>query len=287
MQVRDELVRECGLEYVPHVHADAVIGWAWSVFNDYDFEANPLGFRHRTVRALAGTTRRIRHLGLADSLGIDFHKTGFAPYISSAVLLKDGGDFAYLTRPDEDTPYIFQSGARHPGKYTLETTRAGGGPLAAIANLRLFGTSGLQALLGHVVTMAEELREHLEGHASTTVLNGENFGPVTLFRVYPDGVDTFSMPDQERTDPSCRDTLLGAQRLQPTHLRADSGRRPGRARRRHLADRLLPHVRLRRADQRAQVVHPEPVLRRAARRRRARVDLEGASRDHGGMRGRG
>src|SRR5690606_37984249 len=64
VKVRDELVRECGLDYVPHVHADAVIGWAWSVFNDYDFEANPLGFRHRTGRALAGTTRRIRHLGL-------------------------------------------------------------------------------------------------------------------------------------------------------------------------------------------------------------------------------
>ena len=34
-----------------HVHADAVIGWPWSVFNDYDFEANSLGFRPRTVHA--------------------------------------------------------------------------------------------------------------------------------------------------------------------------------------------------------------------------------------------
>ena len=34
------------------------------------------------------------------------------------------------------------------------------------------------------------------------MLNGDNFGPVTLFRVYPDGVDTFSMPEQERTDPA-------------------------------------------------------------------------------------
>ena len=208
VRVRDEIVKELALDYVPHVHADAVIGWAWSVFNDYDFEQNPLGFRHRTVRALAGTTRRIRHLGLADSLGVDYHKTGFAPYISSAVLLKNGRDFDYLTRREEDTPYIFQSGTRHPGRYTLETTRAGSGPLAAIANLRLFGRRGLQALLGHLVTMAEELRDHLEGHASTAVMNGDNFGPVTLFRVYPDGVDTFAMPQQERTDPSCRETLL-------------------------------------------------------------------------------
>lgn len=208
VRVRDEIVRECSLDYVPHVHADAVIGWAWSVFNDYDFEENPLGFRHRTVRALAGTSRRIRHLGLADSVGIDYHKTGFTPYISSAVLLRDGRDFARLTRREEETPYIFQSGTRHPGKFTLETTRAGSGPLAAIANLRLFGKRGLQALLGHLVTMAETLRDHFEGHAATAVMNGDNFGPVTLFRVYPDGVDTFSMPQQERTDPACRETLL-------------------------------------------------------------------------------
>ena len=96
---------------------------------------------------------------------------------------------------------------------TLADTRSrrrapGGGPLAALANLRLFGKRGLQALLGHLVTMAEELRDQLEGHAATTVMNGNNFGPVTLFRVYPDGVDTFSMPAQERTDPSCRETLL-------------------------------------------------------------------------------
>jgi glutamate/tyrosine decarboxylase-like PLP-dependent enzyme len=208
VRVRDDLVTELGLDYVPHVHADAVIGWAWSVFNDYDFEQNPLGFRHRTVRALAGTARRIRHLGLADSIGVDFHKTGFAPYISSALLVRDAGDFEHLTRSEEETPYIFQSGARHPGRYTLETTRAGSGPLAAIANLRLFGTRGLQALLGHLVAMAEELRERLEAHAAITVLNGDNFGPVTLFRVYPDGVDTFSMPKEERTDPSCRETLL-------------------------------------------------------------------------------
>jgi L-2,4-diaminobutyrate decarboxylase len=207
VRVRDEIVQSRGLDYVPHVHADAVIGWAWSVFNDYDFDGNPLGFRHRTVRALAGAARRIRHLGLADSIGVDFHKTGFAPYISSVVLLKDGHDLERLARRDEETPYIFQSGERHPGRYTLETTRAGSGPLAAIANLRLFGKRGLQALLGHLVSMAEVLREHLEGHTATAVLNGENFGPVTLFRVYPDGVDTFSMPEQERSDPAFRDAL--------------------------------------------------------------------------------
>ncbi len=208
VQLRDRLVEEYSLDYRPHVHADAVIGWAWSVFNDYDFETNPLGFRPRTVRALAGAARRISKLHLADSMGIDFHKTGFAPYISSLFLVRDRDDMQLLVRGRDDMPYLFQTGERHPGVYTLETSRSGCGVLSAYANLHLFGKTGMRVLLGHLVEMAELLREHLEGHESTTVLNDANFGTVTLFRAYPDGVDTWTIKDRERTDPAARDELL-------------------------------------------------------------------------------
>ncbi|MDP1799522.1 MAG: aspartate aminotransferase family protein, partial [Planctomycetaceae bacterium] len=70
-----------------------------------------------------------------------------------------------------------------------------------------FGKDGLRSLLGHLVTMAETLREHLEGHAATTVVNRGNFGTVTLFRVYPDGVDTFGILDREQSDASYRQQL--------------------------------------------------------------------------------
>ena len=206
-ELRNALVEEFHLEYVPHIHADAVIGWAWSAFDDYDFAQNPLKFRHRTVRALAGTHRRIAQLPLADSVGIDFHKTGFTPYVSSLFLVKDKRDLELISRDPSETPYLFHEGHYHPGRYTLETTRSGCGAMSALANLRLFGKNGLRALLGHLVTMAEVLREHLEGHAATTVVNRGNFGPVTLFRVYPDGVDTFSIHNRELTDATFRDRL--------------------------------------------------------------------------------
>lgn len=205
--VREKLVDEFDLDYRPHIHADAVIGWAWSAFNDYDFDLNPLGFRGRTVRALAGAKQRIQHLHLADSIGIDFHKTGFAPYVSSLFLLRDADDLRLISRTAESMPYVGKSGTYHPGRFTLETTRSGFGPMAALANLLLFGKTGLRALLGHLVTMAEALREQLEGHPTTHVLNGGHFGPVTLFRVYPDDVDTFTVPERERTDPTFRDSL--------------------------------------------------------------------------------
>ncbi|MCU0961403.1 MAG: pyridoxal-dependent decarboxylase [Pirellulaceae bacterium] len=207
-RIRSELAAEFQLATPPHLHADAVIGWAWSVFNDYDWDANPLGFRLRTIRCLAAAHNRIRHLHLADSLGVDFHKTGFTPYISSAFLVRDAQDLRRLARGDQDMPYLFQSGHHHPGKYTLETTRGGSGPMAALANLLLLGKDGLRALLGHLVTMAETLREHLGGHVSTTVFNRNNVGPVTLFRVYPDGIDTFTVPKREESDPQYRPQLL-------------------------------------------------------------------------------
>jgi glutamate/tyrosine decarboxylase-like PLP-dependent enzyme len=206
--LRDELVSEFSLPYRPHVHADAVIGWAWQVFSDYDFETNPLGFRPRTVRALAGARQRIRHLNLADSIGIDFHKTGYTPYISSLVLFKERDDLGLLSRSQDQMPYLYQFGEHRPGMFTLETSRSGVGALAAVANLKLLGTEGLQVTIGHIVEMTQLLREHLEGHDSTCVLNRDNFGTVTLFRAYPDGVDTFSIKDQEMTNEAFRETLL-------------------------------------------------------------------------------
>lgn len=206
--LRRRLAQEFSLPYLPHVHADAVIGWAWSVFNDYSFLENPLGFRGRTVRALAAVQHEMVHLRLADSIGIDFHKTGYTPYVSSLVLVRDAGEFDLIARGHEVMPYLYQSGEHHPGMYTLETTRSGIGPMAALANLLLFGKEGYRTLLGHAVEMAEVLRELIESHPNLTVLNGENLGPVTLFRAYPDGVDTFQVKDLERSDQGFRQQLL-------------------------------------------------------------------------------
>jgi L-2,4-diaminobutyrate decarboxylase len=205
--LRERLSEEFSLDYLPHVHADAVIGWAWSVFNDYDFLQNPLGFRGRTVRALAAAQHDIGHLRLADSIGIDFHKTGYTPYTSSLVLFRDGNQLDLIARSRETMPYLYQSGTHHPGMYTLETTRGAMGPMAALANLLLLGKQGYRALLGHAVEMAEVLREMIESHPNLTVLNGENVGPVTLFRAYPDGVDTFDVKARERGEAAYRHEL--------------------------------------------------------------------------------
>jgi L-2,4-diaminobutyrate decarboxylase len=206
-EIRNRCVEEFNLDYRPHIHADSVIGWIWSVFNDYDFSKNSLGFSIRTLRRLSDSARRIKQLHLADSIGIDFHKTGFTPYTSSLFLLKNRAELELLNRSEESIPYIKQAKEYCPGIYTLEASRGGAAPLAAMANMLLFGKEGYQTLLGHLVEMAEHLRESLEIHPSITCVNSYNFGSVTLFRVYPEGVDAESTFRNEMRNPEFAESL--------------------------------------------------------------------------------
>ena len=81
------------------------------------------------------------------------------------------------------------------------------GALAAYANMQLLGKEGYRILIGHMVEMAEMLRERLERHAGILVPNDGNFGPVTLFRVYPRGVDVRVAFQREIGDPAYGDAL--------------------------------------------------------------------------------
>ena len=191
---------------------------------------------------LAGAHGAFGSLGQADSIGVDFHKTGFTPYVSSLFLFARCGRFrADRPRATHAMPYLFQSGHYHPGKFTLETTRGGSGPLAAMANLLLFGKDGLRSLLGHLVTMAEILRDQLNGHPATTVLNRAASGRSRCFGFIPTASTRSAFPNAKRPTRLSR-RAAKTQRLQPPHLRAGAGRRAGRAGDRDLDDRLLsPH----------------------------------------------
>ena len=188
------------------MHADAVIGWAWAVFRDYDFGADPWAFTPG-LASLQHSLGRLGDLSLADSIGFDFHKTGYTPYISSAFLAKEREDLTLLSRHPDQMPYLYQFGYYHPGIYTLECSRSGAGALAAYANMRLLGKEGYRILIGHMVEMAEMLRERLERHAFLQVLNDGNFGPVTLFRVYPPGVEAAAAFQREISDPGYGEAL--------------------------------------------------------------------------------
>lgn len=200
-EIRDRLVSEFGLDYLPHIHADAVIGWAWSVFRDYDVTGNPLGFSLPALNGLSRASTRISGLDRADSVGIDFHKTGYAPYISSLVLFRERSDLRYLARSSDQMPYLDIDDPEHPAMYSLECSRSGAAPLAALVNLHLFGKQGYRVLIGHAVEMALLLRRKLAGCAGIHVVNGQNGGPMSLIRAYPGDADPAAVYRRELSDP--------------------------------------------------------------------------------------
>lgn len=199
---RDRLVANHCLDYSPHVHADAVIGWAWNVFRDYDFSSNGLEFDGETRDALQRVANRVAGLCHADSLGVDFHKTGFVPYVSSLFLVRRGDNLEKLARQRDSMPYLFHSGQHHPGRYSLETTRSASGVLAAFASLRLFGRDGLRVLLGSAIARTRRLRHGLAVKPWIQLMNASTDGPVTLFRAYPPGWNAAEVWRRELEDPA-------------------------------------------------------------------------------------
>ena len=206
--LRQRLMDEYRLDYRPHLHADAVIGWAYAVFNDYDFAVNALDIPAEASQSLQTVRERMRHLHLADSLGIDFHKSGYTPYASSLFIASDAKLVSTIRRDKVAMPYLFQFGEYDPGIYTLECSRSGGPVLAALSNLLLLGKDGFRGLLGHCVEMSQLLRRKARDLPWLAVLNEDNHGAVVVIRVYPDGVDADTAYRTEKSDASQRDALL-------------------------------------------------------------------------------
>jgi glutamate/tyrosine decarboxylase-like PLP-dependent enzyme len=197
----------------PFLYADAVIGWTWLVFNTYDFDQNPLQFSNKAIKVLKYNFEQIEPLRYADAIGIDFHKTGWAPYNCSFFIAKDYNKFQeLLERPlpgylQDRTPY-------NPFKYTFETSRTGSYSMSGWATLKLFGREGYQVMLGRIIEVSIFFRELLEKDKNMVCVNPDNYGFVTLFRVYPKHINAAEQYIKELNDPNYRDELRAYNLLQ-------------------------------------------------------------------------
>jgi glutamate/tyrosine decarboxylase-like PLP-dependent enzyme len=168
----------------PFLYADAVIGWSWLSFSNYDFNKNPLEFSKKALKILEYNYKQMKPLHHADGIGIDFHKTGWAPYNCSFFIAKDYDKFEkLLERPlpgylQDRTPY-------NPFKFTFETSRTGAYSMAGWATLKLFGHQGYQVMLGRIIEVGVFFRQLLKNDKNLICVNPDNHGFVTLFRVYP------------------------------------------------------------------------------------------------------
>jgi glutamate/tyrosine decarboxylase-like PLP-dependent enzyme len=183
--------KEYYIDHRPFIYADAVIGWAWMSFKDYNFNENPLEFSTRAMKLISDCVMKASGMEDVDAVGVDFHKTGFSSYASSVFCVRDEKTFDLLKSPAGGVSYLFHNpnNIYYPGKYTLETSRGASTALIAWSHLKYFGLEGFQVMIGHLIELQQSLRDELEFHQNIVVVNNDSYGAVTLFRVYPKWMD--------------------------------------------------------------------------------------------------
>ena len=181
----------------PLIYADAVIGWSWLTFKGYDFDNNPLGFADDVKAEIEANYDAISKLVYADAVGCDFHKTGWSTYNCSVVMVKDLHRFQELmSRPG--SAYLQARTCYNPGLYTLEVSRTGAYSMAAWATLKYMGYEGFRSILGGILDVQHYFRDEAIAKESTAVcVNDTDHGFVTLFRVYPTGVNAEEQYEKE------------------------------------------------------------------------------------------
>ena len=111
---------EAKVDYSIHIHADAVIGWPYLTFKN---DAAVNGLSDNLQHSIRYIVSKMTELQYADSVGIDFHKTGWGPYLCSAFVVKNNGDFSLLEKFKNDMPYLYHGDGYQPGTFTLESSR--------------------------------------------------------------------------------------------------------------------------------------------------------------------
>jgi glutamate/tyrosine decarboxylase-like PLP-dependent enzyme len=167
--------------YTIHVHADAVIGWPYLTFSN---NSRLHHLPHPLQEEIQSIVSKMIELRYADSVGIDFHKTGWAPYLCSLLLVKDKRDLLLLQKMKKDMPYLYHGAGYQPGVFTLESSRPNYAQ-KALVNILLFGKEGYEILITHLISMSDYFRAKIANSQDITLLNRHNPAFVTDFRIYP------------------------------------------------------------------------------------------------------
>jgi L-2,4-diaminobutyrate decarboxylase len=170
-KLRNSLVEEFSLEYSPLIHVDAVVGFPWLFFKNYNFIKNDMGISEKALNRIKKVLGDLKYIDQADSFGIDFHKMGFCPYISSLFMLKDARTFSEKRKDIFNFPFF----------YSMENSRPADGPNTAYVALNTLGVQGFQRIIAHLTEMAVDLSELLDKSEEFELINTICQGTASLF----------------------------------------------------------------------------------------------------------
>lgn len=193
--VRDKIVEQYDLDYMPHIHVDSVLGWVYLLLGRYDFDRNPLGITEEAAVILRNKVQAAQQVKYADSFAADFHKTGYCSYISSVFLIKDKKRlFAIEDKYSEPSDMIFSEYA--PYDYTLESSRSPHGSVSAFATLKTLGVEGFTKILANHTDAYLYLKNNFNKQNNAIVCNLEEESNLLFLAFKPEKYHSLVITEQ-------------------------------------------------------------------------------------------
>lgn len=193
--LRDKIINKYKLNYSPLIHVDSVIVWVWLFFLKYDFVNNPIKIEEEVLKKIKYLTKRISEIQYADSFGLDFHKSGFCPAVSSLFIVKDRTDIYNLGETKALELKDLSFGNFSPFESSLELSRSSWGPISALVSLKSFGIEGFQKAIAHLLECAEYFKNELKKINCVEIINPHSNGLATLLIFKPKEYEALSLSE--------------------------------------------------------------------------------------------
>ena len=206
-EVNKKIASKYKLDYIPHIHVNSVLGWVYLFFNDYDYNVNPLDIENKHLMKIQFLNKKVQEFKYADSLGIDFHKTGFCPYVSSLFIVKNRKDFHKLNPDKAISLEELLYGNYNPFETTLELTRASSGPIMALTTLKSLGIKGFQEIISNMFVSTEKFRSLLIKNENICMINEETEWLTTLFILKPEKYKNYNLEEILKLDEKERENI--------------------------------------------------------------------------------
>ncbi|PKK87304.1 MAG: hypothetical protein CVV63_01495, partial [Tenericutes bacterium HGW-Tenericutes-8] len=190
-----KIAKQYNLNYKPYIHIDSVLGWVFLFFKDYDFSTNNLNIDKQTINKIKSLTLKAVEFEYADSMGIDFHKTGYCPYSTSMVLIKDKKQYEKLGDYKIKDLESMHYGDYNPYQTGLEYSRSCHGPISALACLKSLGKDGFRQLVINICSVSTYFREKLELNNLIRLVDEGNEGYAIMFIILPEIYSKLSLDE--------------------------------------------------------------------------------------------
>jgi glutamate/tyrosine decarboxylase-like PLP-dependent enzyme len=153
--VVDKLALKYRLSYKPYIYLDFVVGWPWMFFVDYDFKINKLSIPLKTIKKIRTISDKLCGINRVDGFGVDFHKTGFCPYVSSLFITKYGAELHSIHKDEVKLLSKNDYGNNFSQHHMIEHSRSIAPIFSAFVAMQLSGKNGFRSYIVNMLRVSD------------------------------------------------------------------------------------------------------------------------------------